>query len=125
MADVKLGRIQMRIMQILWEKKRATAREITEALNEYEPIVHKNVQTMIKTLEEKGAVAHDSIKNTFIYYPVFSDKKIIHGMVHDFLDRFFAGSVGSLVSAIIKNKYMSTGELDTIIRKLDKLEDED
>jgi predicted transcriptional regulator len=112
-------------MQILWEKKQATAREITDALNDYEPIVHKNVQTLIRTLEAKGAVAHKAIKNTHIYYPVLSDKKVLHSLVHDFLDRFFTGSAGSLVSAILKNKLVSRDELRSIYQKIGEYTDEE
>ena len=33
MGETKLGRMQFRIMQVLWDRGRANAREITEALN--------------------------------------------------------------------------------------------
>jgi hypothetical protein len=33
MGETQLGRMQFRIMQVLWYRKRANAREITEALN--------------------------------------------------------------------------------------------
>jgi hypothetical protein len=34
MGETQLGRMQFRIMQVLWDRKRANAREITEALND-------------------------------------------------------------------------------------------
>src|SRR6478736_6071579 len=37
MTATKLGRVQLLIMQFLWSKGRATAREITDALNQSEP----------------------------------------------------------------------------------------
>ena len=36
MASTQLGRVQLLIMQVLWEKGRATAREITDAINAYQ-----------------------------------------------------------------------------------------
>ena len=34
MGETQLGRMQFRIMQVLWDRGRASAREITDALNE-------------------------------------------------------------------------------------------
>ena len=56
MKKYYFGRVQMRIMQVLWKKKRASAREITDALNEFEPIAHSTVQTLLRTLENKNAI---------------------------------------------------------------------
>ncbi len=58
MTATQLGRIQLLIMQVLWDKKRATAREITDAISEREEIAHSTVQTLLRGLEEKGAVDH-------------------------------------------------------------------
>ena len=33
MTQTKMGQVQLRIMQLLWRMKRATARELTEELN--------------------------------------------------------------------------------------------
>ena len=38
MTEFQMGKIQLRIMKFLWEKKKATAREITDGLNKIEPI---------------------------------------------------------------------------------------
>jgi predicted transcriptional regulator len=38
MAATQLGRVQLLIMQVRWEKGRATAREITDAIGATQPI---------------------------------------------------------------------------------------
>ena len=43
MTATKLGRVQLLIMQVLWEKRRATAREITEAA--------ESVTSLARTIE--------------------------------------------------------------------------
>ena len=58
MTPTQLGRMQLLIMQTLWKAGRATAREITDALNESEPVAHSTVQTLLRTLEDKGAISH-------------------------------------------------------------------
>ena len=69
MASTQLGRVQLRIMQVLWEQGRSTAREITDTLNTTEPIAHSTVQTLLRGLEEKDAVSHKSEGRTFVFFP--------------------------------------------------------
>ncbi len=122
MTKLQFGRVQMRIMQVLWKKKRATAREITDALNKFEPIAHKNVQTLIRTLEEKDVVAHEVDSRTHIYYPLVTNEKVIIKAVRDFIDSTFHGSAGGLVSSIVKNKYMTPDELKEIFKMFNEKE---
>ena len=56
MSAPRLGRVQLVIMQVLWQRGRATAREITDAINQKEPIAHSTVQTLLRGLEEDHAV---------------------------------------------------------------------
>ena len=122
MKELQFGRVQMRIMQVLWKKKRATAREISEALNEFEPIAHSTVQTLLRTLEDKGAIDHDIDYRTFIFYPLVKNENVIKHATHDFIDRIFAGSVDSMVSYLVKNQYISTEELEKISKLFDEEE---
>ena len=67
---IQLGKVQAKIFRILCERGRASAREITDVLNEAAPTAHSTVQTLLRTLEAKGAVSHDVEGRTFIFYPL-------------------------------------------------------
>ena len=47
----KLGQVQLQIMQVLWERGQATARQITDALNRTQPIAHSTLQTLLRKLK--------------------------------------------------------------------------
>ena len=114
MTATKLGKVQMQIMNVLWQMKRATAREITEALNETEPIAHSTVQTLLRGLMEKGAVTHETKGRTFVFKPVVAADKVRKSATRDLLARVFDGNVGDLVSFLLKNEKVSKQELDEI-----------
>jgi BlaI family penicillinase repressor len=59
-APPRLGKVQLEIMQVLWERGEATAREITDTLCLSTPIAHSTVQTLLRKLELKGAVSHEN-----------------------------------------------------------------
>ena len=122
MTVQEFGRVQIRIMNYLWEHKKASAREITRSLNEYEPIDHKNVQTILRRLENKGAVAHDTDGRTFYYYPLVKKETMKLKEVRNFIDRVFHGSVENLVSSLIDNDDISLDELKSIIEIIDNEE---
>lgn len=120
MNTFRFGRVQMRIMQVLWEKERATSQEITGELNVYEPIVFKNVQTLLRELEKKGAITHEVVNRTYYYYPLVTDEKVKKKLVRDFIDRLFGGSTAGLLSSIIKDRSIPPEEMKNISEMLKK-----
>lgn len=70
MTATQLGRVQLLIIQVLWDKRRTTAREITDAINASEPIAHSTVQTLLRSLENKGSVSHEVDGRTFVFFPI-------------------------------------------------------
>ena len=122
MSGIRLGRVQLRIMQVLWEKGRANARAITEALNKIAPIAHSTVQTLLRKLEKKGAVDHDIDERTFIFYPLVEAENVTRNALQDFVDGIFEGSPAGLVSYLIKNEYIPPEELEDIRKLINKKE---
>ncbi len=111
MTTEKLTRLQMRIMQALWERSRAAARDITDDLNRYEPIAHSTVQTLLRRLERRGVIGHDIDGPTFVYYPIARNENVVRQAIEDFLERIFAGSPRGMVSYLLKNRLVSPDDL--------------
>lgn len=120
MSELRLGRVQMRIMQALWKKKRATAQEITDAANEIEPIKHSTVQTFLRVLVKKKLVAFEVEKRTFIYYPLVNDENVTQSAVQNFIDTVFSGSLEGMISYCIRNVDSSPEQLEKIRKLLDE-----
>ena len=117
MASSQLGRVQLLIMQVLWERGRATAREITDSINVREPIAHSTVQTLLRGLEEKGAVSHEAQDRTFLFIPLVQEHEFKLNATRDLVERVFGGSVGSLMAHLLKDESVSREEIAEI-RKL-------
>jgi BlaI family transcriptional regulator, penicillinase repressor len=120
MGEAQLGRMQFRIMQVLWDRGRASAREVTDALNRAEPVAHSTVQTLLRQLEAKGAVGHDAEDRTFVFFPRLKEEKVKRNAARDLLERVFGGDVGGLVAHLLKDESMSRAELDEIRRLIDR-----
>lgn len=114
MTATKLGKVQMKIMSVLWDKKKATAREITDELNKEESIAHSTVQTLLRGLMDKGAVTHETQGRTFIFKPIVAEDKVRKSATKDLVARVFDGKPGDLVSYLLNNEKVSPKELDEI-----------
>ena len=120
----RVGAVQLRILRVLWEHKRASARQITEALSAEGPIAHSTVQTLLRKLEKKGAVAHDAEERVFIFRALVSEEEVVRDATQDLLSRVFDGSAYGLVAHLLKSESISSEELAAILKLIDEAGEE-
>jgi len=118
-APPKLGKVQLQIMQVLWNRGEATAREITDTLNQMAPIAHSTTQTLLRKLEQKGAVAHETRDRVFIFRPLSRQADVSESAARDLLTRVFGGSVYGLVSHLLKHERVSEDEMRRLRELID------
>lgn len=123
MAGTRLGRVQLRIMQVLWERRQASAREITDALSREKPIAHSTVQTLLRKLEQKGAVVHRVEERTFAYRPVVDRHSFTRSTTRELIERVFAGSAAGLVAYLLREERISRAEIDELRKLIDATKD--
>ena len=114
MATIRFGRQQFRIMLVLWEKGQATAREITEALNQAGPMAHSTVQTLLRQLEKKGAITHDVEDRTFIFRPLRNQEKVRGNATRGLIGRLFDDSPGELIWHLLEHEEITPEEREEI-----------
>jgi predicted transcriptional regulator len=120
MEAMNLGRVQLQIMQVLWDKQQATAREITDAINALEPIAHSTVQTMLRVLEEKQAVQHKAEGRTFVFYPLVPETDFKQSATQNLVERVFGGSVSNLLAHLLDCRKVTKQEIDEIRKMINR-----
>jgi BlaI family transcriptional regulator, penicillinase repressor len=108
---ISLGSVQLRIMQVLWDEGEATARRITEALSRTAPIAHSTVQTLLRKLENKRAVAHERRERTFVFHPLVDESEVTRSAAQDILSRVFQGSISGLVAHLLESDDVTSEEM--------------
>jgi BlaI family transcriptional regulator, penicillinase repressor len=119
---LRLGKVQLRIMHILWQSGEATARAITDSLSRDAPVAHSTVQTLLRKLEAKGAVTHDIRERTFYFRPLYARDEVTDTALRDVLARLFHGSVYGLVSQLLAYEKLPPEELRRLRRLIDTTE---
>jgi len=120
MNQVRMGRMQLRIMKVLWERGSASAREITEALSRDRAVAHSTVQTLLRKLEAKGAVRHEVADRTFLFHPAVDSQSVTRAATRDLIERVFGGSAAGLVAHLLKEERIGPKELEAIRHLIDE-----
>jgi predicted transcriptional regulator len=90
-----------------------TASEVTEALPQ--PLSGSAVRTMLRRLEEKGAVRRTDSDRGFLYSPALSDQTARKTALSEVVRVFFNGSPTSAASALLgMSDRIDTKELDEL-----------
>jgi predicted transcriptional regulator len=114
-----LTKAEEEIMQILWQLEKAFIKDVVDALPEPKP--HYNtVSTIVKILEDKGFVSHESFGKSNRYFPVLAKDDYSKRSMKQFVKRYFDGSFASMLSFFAKEKDISVKELEEILNELKK-----
>ncbi len=116
--SVSLTRFELEIMRVLWDLERASVRELQENLSEKRRPAYTTVQTIVRRLEEKGAVHRlRKIGNALIFEPAIA-RKAVHGRLITELLQMFGGSARPLMAHLAemgKLNLEDVRELETLI----------
>jgi predicted transcriptional regulator len=107
------------ILEILWIKERATAREVTNALSKTKAVAFTTVQTMLKILDDKGFVTHRSEGRAFIYRPAISRSQARNIALRQLLGQFFDGSPQALAQHLLEEHKLDLTELEALQARVD------
>ena len=94
-----LSRRERQIMDLLYQKGRATAAEIMHALPG-EPS-DSTVRTQLRVLEGKGHVRHEEEGLRFVYMPVAPRRLARRSALRHVVETFFDGSAEKVVAALL------------------------
>jgi predicted transcriptional regulator len=95
----KLGSRERQIMDIIYRRGRATAAEVQNDLPD--PPTNSAVRGMLRLLEEKGHLRHESDGPRYVYVPTIDPSKMSRSAVRHLVRTFFDNSAGSAVAAML------------------------
>jgi BlaI family transcriptional regulator, penicillinase repressor len=121
---IKPTESELEILQVLWQKKTATVREVHDELSKTRDIGYTTALKLLQIMFEKGLVTRDDSSKTHIYIPAVTREKTQKQLVGKMINTLFSGSSTELVMQALGNQQTSKEELDEIQKMLDNLRKE-
>jgi predicted transcriptional regulator len=115
-----LTEAELRLMNIVWEKGKATVGEVVEALDSEPPLAYSTVLTTMRILEQKECVRHTQEGRAYVYEPLIDRQQATHSALRHLISRFFNNSPELLVLNVLENEELNAQELErlkTMIRE--------
>ena len=109
---------ELRLMNVLWSRGRATVAEVTAALGP-PPLAYNTVLSTLRTLEQKRFVTHDEAGRAFAYRPLIERTDAAKSAVRHVLTRFFQDSANALAVALLDDVALRDSERERIRRILE------
>ncbi|MEO7142611.1 MAG: BlaI/MecI/CopY family transcriptional regulator [Bryobacteraceae bacterium] len=125
MATPKFTKLELKIMQALWDRGTASIREVQEAFPEPDRPSYTTVQTTVYRLESKSAVRRvRKISNAHIFEAVVSRKAAQRRLIDDLLG-LFGGRTQPVMSHLIESGKLTLDDVKEAEKALRKLERKD
>jgi len=99
-ADRKLSRRERQIMDVLYQRHRASAAEIRESLSS--PPSYSAVRALLRILEEKGHVRHAEKDLRYVYFPTVPRERARRAALRHVVETFFDGSAAQAVATLLE-----------------------
>ena len=111
MASPALGKLEMKIMQALWERGPCSVREILESFPAKKRPAYTTVQTIVYRLEGKGALRRaKKISNAHIFEATLS-RDATHGRLIDDLLGLFGGRSQPVMAHLIESGKLTLDDI--------------
>lgn len=113
-----LTKAEEEVMQIIWQIEPCLVRNIIEHIGDPE-IPHSTISSVVRILEKKEFLGHNSYGKTHEYYSIVSKEEYAQHGVKALMEKYFGGSPKKLVSFLVKNEDMNLKELNELMKNID------
>lgn len=118
---VKLTASEWSVLDCLWENSPQTVMQLVAELSERVGWAKSTTITTLRRMEEKGLVRVEQGARGKLYAPAVERERAATAETRSFLDRVYQGSVGLMMSAMVKRQELSSDEVAELRAILDRI----
>lgn len=120
----ELTKSEEQVMQVIWKIGQGFANEIMTAFPEPKP-AYNTVLTMVRILEKKGFVGHETFCKANRYFPLVSKEEYSQNSLKGLVSNYFNGSYTELVSAFTKKENFTMEQLQELKKMIEEAIEEE
>ena len=113
----ELTKAESEIMNLLWDIQKGFVKDILEKFDEPKP-AYNTVSTIVRILEKKGFIGHNTYGNTHEYFPIINKDDYTKFSLRNIVTNYFSSSYKNMVSFFVEKEKLSVNEIDEILKIL-------
>ncbi|MBU7592875.1 MULTISPECIES: BlaI/MecI/CopY family transcriptional regulator [Bacillaceae] len=110
---------ELEVMKIVWKHPSINTNEVIEKLSKTSDWSPKTIQTMLLRLIKKGALKNHKEGRIFVYTANVEESDYIEVESHSFLNRFYNGTLNSMVLNFLEKDKLSEHEINELYQILE------
>ncbi len=115
---MKLTEAEWQIMNALWERWPATARQVSESLPKEISWAYTTIKTMLTRLAEKKAVKESKKGNVGVYEPILTRGNARRSALKTLANQAFDGAFGPLMHFLLEDQKLSPAQKKELLQAL-------
>jgi BlaI family transcriptional regulator, penicillinase repressor len=115
-----LSGAEWKVMKIVWELKKAMAREVYTIAGEQHDWTPATVKTLLKRLVDKGYLETTKVGNGFVYRPAQTAISILRAAADTLLGNAAQGTTGPLLAHMVLTSPLGEEDLDSLQRLIEE-----
>lgn len=112
-----LTKAEEEVMHHLWKLKHAFVKEIVAEFLDPKP-AYNTISTIVRILESKGIVGHDTFGKSHRYHPLISKEEYAEAQASKLMGNYFGNSIERMLSFFVQREQLSTEELDALLKDI-------
>lgn len=120
--DTTLSPLESAVMQVIWRRGPSTAEEIRRALADERQLTDSTVRTLLRRVESKGFLAHETQGRTFVYRALLPASAAATQEVRSIVERLCGGSVERLLLGMMDQEMVTAEQLERLKTRIDEAE---
>lgn len=118
--EIRVTNSEWNLINCLWEESPKTLMQLVPILKERVGWSKSTCATMVRRMSEKGVIGYEEKGKTKYFYPRVEKEDVVVQETRDFLKKIYDGSVGMMMSALVRQNDLSKEdikELQTILKE--------
>jgi len=114
-----LGELEQQVMEFLWERGPSTGEAIRSAIGKERPLTDSTIRTVLRRLEAKQYVRHETDGRQFLYSSAREPRKVAAEAVRNVLKNFCRGSLEELLTGLVDHRVVDSAELRRLAERIE------
>ena len=115
-----LSPAETEIIRLIWQLGSGTVQQVCDKLPSKRQIAYATVQTLLRRLERKGYITHETKGKAHVFSPAAKREEVVERTVGDFVDRLFGGDPVPLMLHLANHSRLDAEDIKRLRKLIEK-----